>query len=188
MASRQTLMSFQHFLPMHPTDPPHHHHHQHHLSLLKAKQAISPSPCSTSGLHSRWGIEKGENAGKERWNAERLGASRSGTEIMSSGRLWWKLRKLSGSSAGLCETAVWWLLLGMFLLSSASHATAEIPYNCEVFSAIEDANQTEGLLRTRHGSGSCFCQRINKRKAPRREAGIQAQSEACACSRGGHDI
>lgn len=67
MASRQTLMSFQHFLSMLPTAP----------SLLIAKQAISSSPCSTSGLHSRWGIEKGKNVRMERWNAEKLGGSQS---------------------------------------------------------------------------------------------------------------
>ncbi|KAG7243873.1 hypothetical protein INR49_006028 [Caranx melampygus] len=46
-------------------------------SLLIAKQAISPSPCSTSGLHSRWGIEKGKNVRMERWNAEKLGGSQT---------------------------------------------------------------------------------------------------------------
>lgn len=88
MASRQTLMSFQHFLSMLPTAP----------SLLIAKQAISPSPCSTSGLHSRWNIGKGgeQKVGIERWNAEELGGSKCKTEevkIMSKGRSWWRLRK-----------------------------------------------------------------------------------------------
>lgn len=41
------------------------------FSLLIAKQAISPSPCSTSGLHSRWGVEKGENIGKRKGGTQR---------------------------------------------------------------------------------------------------------------------
>lgn len=134
------------------------------FSLLIAKQAISPSPCSTSGLHSRWGVEKGENIGKRKGGTQRAQNKDwdnvLGEILVEVTQAFWDVRQT------IREMVLWWFLPGMFLWSSRSHVRTEISQNNEVFGATRDVNQTEWLLSSRHSSGEGFCQRINKRKLP----------------------